>query len=415
MSDVVRRWAMAVLLLVPAGSAVADSASSGDSEPDWPTKIAELREQVDTLPVERGARQQLAIAYNNYGIRLAEQGRYPEATQQLTQALSLEPANPQFTKNAAAIHLQAAQSAYQAHQFQSARTWVKAALQVDPHSADAYALLGMIEYDNQRLKEARTAWQKALSLNPQLPAIKERLDQLSQELPVENELEKWSQGSFDIRYTGDLSGSAGYDISLTLQRARREIGSDFAYWPRYKLIVLVYRAEEFRKLRQDLPEWVAGQFDGKIRVPLPGKGLSIDAVTRTLFHEYTHALVHDVAGDRLPTWFNEGLAEYEAWKDATPPWPLLRQAAASKHLIPWSELSNQFSVTAPAMIVGLAYEQSHSIVRFLAERFGFWRIRRVLKAVHGGTPLETALPAELHLKTSRLEEFWRAWLFDTLT
>jgi hypothetical protein len=108
------------------------------------------------------------------------------------------------------------------------------------------------------------------------------------------------------------------------------------------------------------------------------------------------------------------LAEYEAWKDQEPPWSLLRQAVANNHLIPWANLSAKFSTAVSAQEVGLAYEQSHSIVRYLVSRYGFWRIRRLLQTVASGTSLEDALPKELHLKPSRFEADWREWLEETL-
>jgi len=402
-------------MLCLAVPAYADSQrTSPNNAADWPAAIAQWRDQLDRVPGDARARQQLAIAHNNYGIQLLEQGRYSEAAREIEAALSLEPSNQQFTSNLLVSHLQAAQTASQAHQVQQARTAIMKALKVDPRSAQAYAMLGELEYDSQRLKEARKAWQQALALDPALPGLAEKLSQLNDELPVETELEKWSQGSFDIRYSEALKQATGYDLGLTLQRARRVVGSDFTYWPRHKLVVLVYAAEEFRKLRQDLPDWVAGQFDGKIRVPWPSHDLGQASVTRTLFHEYTHAVVYEVAKGRLPTWFNEGLAEYEAWKDGTPPWTLLRQAAAANRLLPWEQLANQFSGSVPAEQVGLAYEQSHSIVRYLAGRYGFWRIRRVLKAVAEGADLDAALAAEFRLKLSRLQDNWRAGLQDQL-
>jgi len=264
------------------------------------------------------------------------------------------------------------------------------------------------------VKEAQAAWKRALELDPALVDIQKRLEQLNQELPVESHFGRLSQAYFDIRYTEGLERSTGFDIQETLLEARRTTGSDFAFWPKHKLVVLVYSAEQFRALRQDTPDWVAGQYDGKIRVPLPNSDLDRNAVTRILFHEYTHALVHEVANNRCPTWFNEGLAEYEAWKNEQPPLSALRQAVANGQLIPWNDLSSRFSTEASAQEVVLAYEQSYSIVRYLVERYGFWRIRRILSAVGAGAPLDDILPKEFHIKLIRLEADWRKWLEERL-
>jgi len=383
---------------------------SAEAQPDWPTVIAQLRQQLDQMPGQATTRKQLAIAYNNYAVSLADQGRLIEATQQLQEAIRIDPSNSQFHTNLVRLELQAAQLAYQAYQREQAKEAIHRALAVDPNSADAYVLLGEIEYHSQRLKEAKAAWQTALAIDPSLTEVRKKLEQLNQELPVESKFERLSQVYFDIRYTEALERPAGFDIRDALLQARRSIGGDVAFWPKHKLVVLIYSAEQFRRLRQDTPDWVAGQYDGKIRLPLPGQDLDRDAVTRILFHEYTHAIIHELTKGQLPTWLNEGLAEYEAWKQRDPPWRTLRQAFAEERVIPWANLSAQFSSSLPAQEVALAYEQSHSIAHYLVERYGFWRLRRVLQAVAAGTSLEDALTKELHIKLTRLESDWRKWL-----
>jgi tetratricopeptide (TPR) repeat protein len=366
------------------------------------------------MPGHANTRQQLAIALNNYAITLSTQGDYLEAGRYLEEAIHTDTGNTQFQHNLVMVHLQAAQTAYQAKRFTDARTKLAEALALEPTHAQANVLLGELEYNSQHLKEAQRAWEIAIATDPTLTDVAEKLQRLKQELPVESKFERISQAYFDIRYTGDLARETGFDFRDMLLEARRQVGSDFQHWPKQKIVVLVYSAEQFRRLRQDTPEWVAGQYDGKIRVPLPGQDIDRQTVTRTLFHEYTHAIVYELAANQCPTWLNEGLAEYEGWKTQTAPWLLLRKAVMTKKVLPWSALSSQFSLTLSAEEVTLAYEQSHSVVRFLVERYGFWRIRRILKALAAHTPAEQVLATECHLSFERLETQWRKWLDDTL-
>ena len=409
-------WLAAWLILAPAGAwaAAPSPTASPAAKTDWPTVIAQLRDRLDHMSSDADARHQLAIAYNNYGVELADAGKFSDSIRQLQEAVRLEPQDAQFQTNVALIHLKAAQTAYQEQRMDEARTLVASAIKASPDRPEAYALLGEIEYHSQHLKEAKTAWEHAVKLNPELPTVQDKLKQVSQELPVESDFEKVSQAYFDVRFTDQLKRSTGYDIRDALLKARREVGSDFSLWPTGKLIVLVYGAEQFRQLRKDTPEWVAGQFDGKIRVPLPGNGFDEIAVVRTLYHEYTHALIHEIAGNRCPTWLNEGLAEYEGWRSQTAPWARLRHAVTAGLLIPWDRLSAGFSPGVSAEEVGLAYEQSHSIARYLVERYGFWRMRRILKAVADGADLDETLASELHMKLPRLQAAWRTWLDEQL-
>lgn len=402
-----KRSIFAVLLVVATAAAAAEAPDA-----DWPAIIAQLKQHVDRSSMSNShVRQQLATAYNNYGISLGDQGLYDLAIQQLQEATRLQPDNPQLGRNLATLYLNAAHKQHQQFQAREAVALIQKALSLQPEFPEAYALLGEVEYARQDLKAAKAAWQQALKLDPSRADVTQRMQRLEQELPVEGGFDKIAQAYFDLRFQEDqLARSTGFDLRDLLLRARREVGSDFAYWPKYKLVVLIYSADNFRKLRKETPEWVGGLFDGKIRVPLPGGQLDAATVQQILYHEYTHALVHDLTQGRCPTWFNEGLAEYEGFRNGTPRFDQVAAAMAQNRLVPWSQLDDLFSAGMPVERVALGYQQSHSIVRYLVERYGFWRIRRILKAVATGTPWQDAAAKEFSLKPARLEENWRQWL-----
>jgi tetratricopeptide (TPR) repeat protein len=380
---------------------------------DWPAVIARLEDELDARPFPQ-LQQQLAIAYNNYGVSLGERGEWDLAARQLQEAVRLDADNPQFLYNLSNAYLNQAYLAYQQHRLNDAAELLEQVIALNPKVAQAYVLLGEVEYGRQRLKEAKAAWARALALDPSQPELAHRLTQVTEELPVESKFERLSQAYFDLRYEEQLERPVGFDIRDALLDARRQVGSDFAYWPKYKLVVLVYGAASFRALRAQTPDWVSGQFDGKIRVPFPDGELAPSAVRRIIFHEYTHALVHDLARGRCPTWLNEGLAEYEGRTQESGPLSQLTRALEAGRLVPWTQLSDRFSFSLPADEVALAYEQSSSIVSYFVERYGFWRIRRVLKAVAEGSAWEAALVGEFRLKLVRLEANWREWLPDWL-
>ncbi|MBI4342097.1 MAG: tetratricopeptide repeat protein [Candidatus Omnitrophica bacterium] len=402
--------------LVAALSLMVAVASPGVAEEaaDWPKVIAQLQQHLYRAPNHEEARRQLAIAYNNYGVQLGEAGRWDLAVSQFQEAIRLDGANESLRHNFANIRLRQAYDAYQRHQTAEAIQALDHVVALNPELAQAYILRGRIEYDRQKLKEAKAAWQRALELDPAQTDVARQLEQLNQELPVESDFERLSQAHFDIRYEERVEQPVWYDLRDVLFEARRLVGSDFAYWPDHKLVVLVYRADSFRKLRQETPEWVAGQFDGKIRVSLPSVQRDEAWVRNSLFHEYTHALIHDLSHGRCPTWLNEGLAEYQGRTQAPGSLALLTKAYETQQLVPWPQLSDQLTMARPTEQVGLGYEQSYSIVAYLAQRYGFWRFRRLLKAIDGGAAWPDAMESEYHLKLSHLEEDWREWLPELL-
>ncbi len=412
MRDRVVGLAVAVLLLGAPWRAAGTEQTARDVQEatDWPTVIATLQRQLAQWPSHVQTRQQLAVAYNNYGVALGDQGQWELAARQLQEALRLDEQSQQFRTNLSAIYVNQARDAASRHQSREALALLDQALTLDPGSVHAYVLRGEIEYDRQRLKEAKAAWERALELDPGQGALVERLRQVSEELPVESQFEQLSQMSFDLRYEEALERPVGFDIRDALLEARRLVGSHFAYWPKHKIVVLIYSAEQFRALRQETPEWVAGQFDGKIRVPMPSAQLPRGQVKQIVFHEYTHALIHDLTNGRCPLWLNEGLAEYEGRTQAAGSLARLAGAVQEERLIPWGGLSDSFAPSRSLEQIGLAYEQAYSVAAFLIERYSFWRIRRILSAVAEGTSWEEVLSRELRMKLSRLEANWRDWL-----
>lgn len=396
-------------------AAAAPMADGQDAPQDWPTVISRLRQDMHDRPGLAIIRQQLAIALNNHGVELAGQGQWDQAKTQLQEAMRLDAVNTQFAINMASVYLSEAHHHYEVRRVNEAKTAAEQAIAFDPSLAQAYALLGEIEYTRQQLPKAKAAWERAVALDPNIGDVAKRLEQVTQELPVESKFERLSQAYFDLRYEEQLDRPAGFDIRDTLLQARSEVGSDFAYWPKYKIVVLIYSAQSFRTLRSETPDWVAGQFDGKIRVPLPNGQLDNDMVKQIIFHEYTHALVHDLALGKCPVWLNEGLAEYEGLQHGPRRLAQLSSAAAQERLLPWSQLDGQFSTALPAEAVALGYQEAYSVVRYLVDRYGFWRLRRVLKALADGGMIEHILSQEFHIKFERLEANWRAWLPQLLS
>ena len=394
--------------------AAAEEKKEPDKAADWPSTIARLQQEIYRQPGLAYNREQLAIAYNNYGVELGNEGRWELAVSQLQEALRIDNTNQQAKDNLARIYLNHAYMVYKQHQNQEALEAIDQAIRANPNLGAAYALKGEIEYGSQKLKEAKASWERSLQLDPSQKELQQRLTQLVQELPVESGFERLSQASFDVRYQEGLQPSIGFDVRDVLLEARREVGSDFAYWPKHKVVALVYSADSFHALRQETPEWVGGQFDGKIRVPLPNRQMSPQMVRQILYHEYTHAVIYDLTGGNCPTWLNEGLAEYEGRKQLAGPVAQLLKAHEQEKLIALSELSEHFSVALPVDVIGLAYQEAYSVASYFIQRYGFWRMRRALKAISDGEPWEKVFEEEFHQKLKTLQSNWQRWLPEFL-
>jgi hypothetical protein len=56
--------------------------------------------------------------------------------------------------------------------------------------------------------------------------------------------------------------------------------------------------------------------------------------------------------------------------------------------------------------VTLAYEQSYSIVQLLIDRYGLYRLRRLLRRLNDGVTIDEALQAEYRLSLGELQTLW---------
>lgn len=123
--------------------------------------------------------------------------------------------------------------------------------------------------------------------------------------------------SFKIAYQRQLHDELSVEIAATLDTALHYYVEQYGFaYPERKIAVDVYSAALFRELLAAQPHWVKGYFDGRIRIPVAAANFSLSQLRHTLRHELVHALLAQRSGfRRLPSWFDEGLAQYLACLD----------------------------------------------------------------------------------------------------
>jgi tetratricopeptide (TPR) repeat protein len=359
-------------------------------------------------------KKNLAVAYNNYALSLAQEGDYDKAIEQLQLAIELETGEKIYNENISRLLSEKAYQLYKQKRISKSQEAVNEAIRYDPENVNALLLAGEISYFNQDLKQAEDYWRRTLILNPDLEVARQRLDKLKKELPIENELKGLEGYDFEVRLDQDYRQFDAYRIRQNLREIYREIGYDFNYRPDYKIVVLIYSEEDFRRIKTHKANpWIAGVYDGKIRIPIRPGLTDQTQLLRTLRHEYTHLLVYDLAGENCPIWLNEGLAKYEETKGQSASLAYLEDVLKGKRkLIPLHALSETLRNSTDKNEIALAYEQAHSIVAYLIERYGFYRIRRLLNRLKEGEDFSTALQREFYLNLERLQSQWLEDLND---
>lgn len=273
-------------------------------------------------------------------------------------------------------------------------------LDLFPEQPQALKGLGLAAYYRQDLDESLDYWNRALAVFPADEEAFSWRDRVEREKRLEGNLDGSRMGNFIFRFSREESSHTVAGMEDALHQAYREVGYDLGYYPDRPLVVILYPSEEFRGLT-GVPRWAAGIYDGKIRVPADGSW-SPEEFRRILWHEYTHALVHDLTRGRAPTWLQEGLAQYEEAKII----PIDLSPLGDLEPIPFASLNGAFSFKGSPERIRQAYLEAYSLLTYLIDRYGFWRVNAFLAGMGNGASWEEALREEFLLSPAELEEEW---------
>jgi len=331
---------------------------------------------------------------------------YASALDYLSRIEQSEPENNQLIQARVSLLNNLGNKYYRERDLSRARYTYLEALEIDPSNFVTLRMLGEIAYFSQRLNDAERYWVKASALKPGDTTLASLLRKLREEKKVEGNLDSSSLANFDIRYHGNDPDYNIYDIQGDLLDAYQEIGYDFNYYPVRSLVVLLYNDTEFSQIR-NTPDWVGALYDGKIRLPVRSGQQGMAELKTILWHEYTHALINDAAGNNCPRWLHEGLAQYQQAKVVPIDQGPLDHAADNGILIPLSRLDRAFGFDQSAGRARLAYAQAYSITNYLLEKYGFWKMNVILQELKKGRGWIELLEDELLMPIEDLEKEWR--------
>jgi Flp pilus assembly protein TadD len=349
---------------------------------------------------DEALKNNLAAAYNDVANVHIRAGRYNEAVSVLETAVSLKPGS-------AVLRCNLGIALYTDNRREEALDEFRGALSSDPDNALARKMSGLILYWKGQMKEALDELRIAARLIPSDTEVQSVLQKIEREYSVEKEFDVDSHVNFTVSFDGKKDYRVGRAVIDALEGARGKVGSDLNFYPRQKIAVVIYSGGQFRDLL-DKPKNVGGVYDGKIRVPVGGLDTDRDRdmLRRVLMHEYAHGAVHFLTHNRCPLWLNEGIAEYEseAWdknKEAQ-----ISEALQKGTFIPLKELSAVLKNTSSAQL-GLAYCEALSVVKFIADRYGVYNIRRILDSIDAGDDIDKALSKTISRDAAGLEGEWR--------
>ncbi len=422
-----------------------------NTEPQEPLSIAE--EEQDLVPgdlleakePDRNDRVQASIkAMLAKAAHSASQGRIIDAIMAMSKALKLDPENERLKRQMSNLNADQAWKEFQQSRYKKAIGFLEEALYYWPgnlkaHRAmgytyyrmgekkraeewllsyiekggdrpDVYALLGRIYYQENRLQSAAHFLRMSLVIDPEQTAIQELLQKIERELEIELDFDSTETSHFLIKHQGSKIPDASRVVEIICEEAYIVLGRKLGIYPDQPVTVILYTDRQFQDVTRS-PQWAEAIFDGKIRIPAKGLKQRTPVLERLVFHEYTHAVVHEVTRGRAPIWLHEGLAQRSEGL------PLDVQEAARNMVsgggpIPLSRLEGSFLGMAKPQ-AELAYIESRLAIEYIEQNYGPFALRELLRYLETADPIQKAVQRLTQRTYQKFYEDFRDWVISS--
>jgi len=382
---------------------------------------ASLRNARSYLPDEAMIKTNLAFAIASTGNEERQEGNLRDAEANFQEALKLSGQSGdsnlsgQIQVGLASVYVEKG-LALPKKQTRQRATQFEKALSLDPQQAMALFQLGNQAYDNYQLATALQYYDRAYEVSPQ-EGLAQHIAKIRIELEEAGDFKTQEARGFTISFEGHTVKAVERATRKLLAAAKREVGKKLNLRPEGSIPVVIYSGGQFQQIL-GLHSWAGGAYDGKIRLPiadLSDQDLRDEKkqLEQLVFHEYTHALLHDRAGAvDIPIWFHEGLAQNAAdqhLRDAAMRMQVVQNLESGRLPIP-SRLRGDFVSISDPNLARQLYAESYLFVRYLIKAHGGWsKVRRFVDNLADGYPFTDAFEKAYR---KPLEEIEGSWLHD---
>jgi tetratricopeptide (TPR) repeat protein len=288
------------------------------------------------------------------------------------------------------------------------------AIEIAPRLWDAHLSLGMALLRLGQMEPGREAVEKAFKGDPFNIWAKNTLDLLDSM----RDFKETKRGPFIIKASAQESDVLSPYAANLLEEAAAKLTAKYRFTPKGPIIIEIFQNHEDFAVRtlgmpglgalgvcfgfviaQDSPSArEAGEFNWG----------------STLWHEYTHVITLQMTEYRIPRWFSEGLSVYEE-RRARPGWgddwnPLFVRAFTEKRWFKIADLDAGFQRPKTPADVPIAYFQASQVCEFIAERYGFDSILRMLALYRDKAKTPDVLQQVLKLSETDFDREFMAYV-----
>ena len=297
---------------------------------------------------------------------------------------------------------------------EQAAQFARRATEISPRLWNAHLNLGMALLRLGQMETGREAVEKAFKGDPFNVWAKNTLDLLDSM----REFKETKRGGFIIKASAQESDVLSpYAASLLLEAAAK-LTAKYRFTPKGPIIVEIFNNhEDFAVRTLGIPGLGAlGVCFGMLVAQDSPSAREAGEFNwgSTLWHEYTHVITLQMTDYRIPRWFSEGLSVYEE-RRARPGWgddwnPMFVRAFVDKRWFKMADLDAGFQRPKSPQDVPIAYFQASQICEFIAERYGFDAILRMLALYREKARTPEVLQQVLKLSESDFDQEFGAYI-----
>ncbi|MBN1571680.1 MAG: tetratricopeptide repeat protein [Deltaproteobacteria bacterium] len=288
----------------------------------------------------------------------------------------------------------------------SAEKYYRTAMKLNPEDDDILMYLGYVLYQQEKLEEALVFIKRYSEKHPNDELAKQYLAKIEREYSIEGAFDKKEGSHFVIKYEGGSREVVGNFLLTTLEEVYEKVGVTLGRYPTKKLTVVLYADKEFKEATKT-PDWAGALFDGKIRIPIKGLTGKTEELTAMVTHEYTHAVIFDIAGSGCPVWLHEGLAQYMEGKSTVEADELvLEYYRRYKDLPSLRQFSGGFMGLGTTQAY-FAYMYSLSGTNYMIKTYGIGFIRDLLEAIGEGKEFDEAFTETYYITFDSFMNRWK--------
>ncbi len=319
-----------------------------------------------------------------------DSGQAKTAAELFRQAISSDPGNAQ-------LHVGAAAAAYADRRDDDARTELDRALSLDPKLPAARQLLGRVLHREGDLPGAIRVYESLATDRAADRATRETIARWKREFDLQLRMQQTYGDHFAVSFEGPAEEALAVKVIASLSRAFDRVCGVLNTYPTRTISVVLYTSEQFVDITR-APGWAAAAYDGTIRVPMRG-ALDDDAeLDRVLAHEFTHALVRTIAPSTIPTWLNEGVAT--ALESTDLQWA--RRTVADAPAVTLDLLTRSFERLSGGQ-AQLAYATSAVAVQHMLDEAGGVAVANLIRDLGNGVDFDVAFERRIQRRFDQFQ------------